>query len=470
MANTKIVCTIGPASRSPEKLKELMQAGMDVARLNFSHGSHSEYEEVIKLIRKLSREMNRPAGILQDLGGPKIRIGKIESGTIHLKPGTSFILTNRKVPGDKKEVFISYKDLPNEVEIGDTLLLSDGALELEVEDKNEQDIKCRVIVGGPLSSYKGINLPTRSIKTPSLTEKDKRDLEFGIEQGVDFLALSFVRNKADVTAAKQFMQKRNIQIPIIAKIEKHEALTNIDEIIQEVYGIMVARGDLGVDIPLEEVPLVQKELIQKSNCAGKPVITATQMLRSMTDNPRPTRAEVTDVANAILDGTDAIMLSEETAIGKYPAEAVAMMSRIAHDVESKSSSLISKYKLELTGEKSIPDAVSWAAYTLAESIKASAIITFTQSGQTARLVARFRPDHLILAPTQLEKTYQSLSLVWGVIPILFKAGRDTDETIQNTIQAALNSGLVKKGEKVVITAGIPIGIPGTTNMVKAEIV
>lgn len=468
MANTKIVCTIGPASRSPEQLKELMQAGMDVARLNFSHGSHSEYKEVIKSIRKLSREMNRPAGILQDLGGPKIRIGKIESGTIHLEPGATFILTNRKVPGDKKEVFISYKNLPNEVEIGDTLLLSDGALELEVEEKSQQDIQCRVIVGGPLSSYKGINLPTRSIKTPSLTEKDKRDLEFGIEQGVDFLALSFVRTKADITAAKQFMQKRNIQIPIIAKIEKHEALTNIDEIIQEVYGIMVARGDLGVDIPLEEVPLVQKELIQKSNCAGKPVITATQMLRSMTDNPRPTRAEVTDVANAILDGTDAIMLSEETAIGKYPAEAVAMMSRIAHDVESKSSSLISRYKPELTGEKSIPDAVSWAAYTLAESIKASAIITFTQSGQTARLVARFRPYHLVLAPTQLEKTYQSLSLVWGVIPILFEAGRDTDETIQNTINAALNSGLVKKGEKVVITAGIPIGIPGTTNMVKAE--
>lgn len=468
MAKTKIVCTIGPASRSPEKLRELMQAGMDVARLNFSHGSHPEHEEVIKSIRKLSLEINRPVGILQDLGGPKIRIGKIKAGTVHLEPGTTFILTNRKVPGDRKEVFISYKNLPDEVKIGDTLLLSDGALELEVQEKNLQDIHCRVIVGGPLSSFKGINLPTRSIKTPSLTEKDKRDLEFGIKLGVDFLALSFVRNKADVIAAKKFMQKRNVQIPIIAKIEKHEALANINEIIQEVYGIMVARGDLGVDIPLEEVPLVQKELIQKSNNAGKPVITATQMLRSMTDNPRPTRAEVTDVANAILDGTDAVMLSEETAIGKYPAEAVAMMSRIAFDVESKSSSLISRYKPEHIDEKTIPDAVSWAANTLAESIKASAIITFTQSGQTARLVARFRPDHLVLAPTQLEKTYRNLSLVWGVIPILFKAGRDTDETIKNTIQAALNSGLVKKGEKVVITAGIPIGIPGTTNMVKAE--
>lgn len=445
-----------------------MQAGMDVARLNFSHGKHPEHKEVIISIRKLSREMNRPAGILQDLGGPKIRIGKIKAGTVQLDSGTTFILTNRKVPGDKKEVFISYEDLPNEVEIGDSLLLSDGALELEVQEKNERDIKCRVIVGGPLSSYKGINLPTRSIKTPSLTEKDKRDLEFGIKQGVDFLALSFVRNKADVIAAKQFMQEREVQIPIIAKIEKHEALSNINEIIQEVYGVMVARGDLGVEIPLEEVPRVQKDLIQRSNRAGKPVITATQMLRSMTDNPRPTRAEVTDVANAILDGTDAIMLSEETAIGKYPAEAVAMMSRIAQDVESKSSSLISRFKPELTGEKSIPDSVSWAAYTLAESIKAAAIITFTQSGQTARLVARFRPDHPVLAPTQLEKTYQRLSLVWGVIPILFEAGRDTDETIRNTIQAALNSGLVKKGDKVVITAGIPIGIPGTTNMVKAE--
>ncbi|TFG54709.1 MAG: pyruvate kinase, partial [Candidatus Aminicenantes bacterium] len=313
MAKTKIVCTIGPASRSPRILKKLIQAGMNVARLNFSHGTHSEHLIVLRLIRGLSRELDRPVAVLQDLAGPKIRVGKIAAGTISLKPGALFTLTSRRVPGGTGQVSISYPHLPAEVRPGDALLLSDGALELVVLKTSTRDIVCRVVVGGPLVSHKGINLPSRSIKAPSLTRKDKVDLAFGIRHGVDYVALSFVRGAGDIAAARRFIQKRGADIPLVAKIEKHEALDHIDEIISAADAVMVARGDLGVETPLENIPQVQKMLIQKANRSGKPVITATQMLRSMVDGPRPTRAEVTDVANAVLDGTDAVMLSEETA-------------------------------------------------------------------------------------------------------------------------------------------------------------
>ncbi len=469
MPRTKIVCTIGPASRSPKILKELIQGGMNVARLNFSHGTQSEHLEVIERIRSLAAKSGKPVAILQDLAGPKIRIGKIKAGIITLESGALFTLTNQQNFGDEKRVSISYPDLPKDVKQGDTLLLSDGALELEVLEATDQDVRCRVIIGGSLSSFKGINLPSRSIKAPSMTKKDKEDLAFGIEKEVDYVALSFVRSAVDAILARNFIEKRRSAIPIIAKIEKHEALENIDEIIHVVDGIMIARGDLGVETPLEKVPLVQKLLIQKSNQAGKPVITATQMLRSMVDNPRPTRAEVTDVANAILDGTDAVMLSEETAIGKFPVESVSTMARIAEDAESGFPFETWANRLGPKSEKSLPEAVGRAACNLAESINASSIITFTQTGSTASLVAKYRPRRPILAMTPLEKTYRRLELVWGVVPFLSETIKDTDEMIDRAFKIALQSGIVKRGQIVVITAGVPVGVPGTTNLIKAEV-
>jgi len=470
MPRTKIVCTIGPSSSSPGILEQLIKAGMNVARLNFSHGTRPEHGKVIMHIRKISNRLGRPVAILQDLAGPKIRIGEIENGVVTLNSGELFTLTNRRVLGDKKVVTINYPGLLKEIKPGDTLLLSDGALELKVVETNTQDIKCRVIVGGPLSSNKGINLPTGSIKTPILTGKDKDDLAFGIEHEVDFVALSFVRNAKDVEDVRRFMKRqKGSGIPIIAKIEKHEALRNIDEIIKLVDGIMVARGDLGVEIPLEKVPRVQKMLIEKTNKFAKPVITATQMLRSMVDSRRPTRAEVTDVANAILDGTDALMLSEETAIGNYPVESVRMMAKIAEDTESGFPFDTWSQKYSAQNLKSVQESVSRRACDLAEDIGARLIITFTQSGSTARMVSKHRPRPVILAATPVKETYRRLALVWGVIPILSKTMKSTDQMIAAVIKEALNSGLVSHGEKIVITAGIPLGISGNTNLIKAEV-
>ena len=468
MPRTKIICTIGPKSRSPEILERLIRAGMNVARLNFSHGSQSEHGEVIASIRGIAKQLGYPVAILQDLSGPKIRTGKIEEGPITLEPGGIFILTNRQVAGNKHEVSITYPDLPKEILPGDKLLLSDGALELEVLETDGEDIKCRVTVGGPLSSHKGINLPTRSIRVSSFTDKDKNDLAFGIEQEVDYVALSFVKAASDIVEVKRFIQGRDSNIPVIAKIEKHEALKGIDEIIEVVDGIMVARGDLGVEIPLEKVPLVQKMLIGKSNCAGKPVITATQMLRSMVDNPRPTRAEVTDVANAIFDGTDAVMLSEETATGSYPVEAVGMMVKIAEDAESGFPFDDWIHHFDITNIKAVPEAVSRAACHLAEDIDASSIVTFTYSGSTARLVSKHRPRRPILALTPLEKTYRQLSLTWGVLPTLCEKMDSTDGMIEKAIKTALESGKVRRGDRIVITAGLPLHEPGTTNLIKIE--
>jgi pyruvate kinase len=468
MPKTKIICTIGPKSRSPETLERLIRAGMNVARLNFSHGTQTEHGEVITSIRRITKHLGYPVAILQDLSGPKIRIGKIEEGAITLEPGEILTLTNRQVSGNKHEVSITYHDLPKEIQPGDTLLLSDGALELEVLETDNQNIKCRVTVGGPLSSNKGINLPTRSIRASSFTDKDRDDLAFGIERGVDYVALSFVRTASDIVEAKQFIQERESNVPVIAKIEKHEALENIDEIVEVVDGIMVARGDLGVEIPLEKVPLIQKMLIEKSNRAGKPVITATQMLRSMVDSPRPTRAEVTDVANAILDGTDAVMLSEETATGNYPVEAVGMMVKIAEDAESGFPHDLWIYRYKSQNIKTVPEAVSYAACGLAENINASSIVTFTYSGSTARLVSKYRPRPSILALTPLERTYRQLALTWGVTPIICEKMNSTDEMIEKAIKTALESGQAKRGERIVITAGLPLHVPGTTNLIKTE--
>ncbi len=468
MPRTKIVCTLGPASRSPEVIERMIAAGMDVARLNFSHGTRSEHSEVIAAVRSIASHLGRAIAIIQDLAGPKIRIGPIKDGPIFVQPGSSLTLTNRQVPGDEREISTTYPDLPKNVLPGDTLLLSDGALELEVLETTDTDIRCKVVIGGPLSSQKGINLPNRSIKAPSLTDKDREDLVFGIQQQVDYVALSFVRTASDVLEARRLIEERGGDIPLIAKIEKHEALNNIDEIIQVADGVMVARGDLGIETPLERVPLVQKMLIEKSNRAGKPVITATQMLRSMVDAPRPTRAEVTDVANAVFDGTDAVMLSEETAIGKYPVEAVAMMAKIAEDAESGFPFDVWMERAAARSDVAPPEAVGQASCHLARDVNAAAIVTFTQSGSTARLVAKHRPRHTILAPTPLEETYRRLSLVWGVVPILSESMANTDEMISKALSAALESGLVHRGQRVVITAGAPVGVRGTTNLIKVD--
>jgi len=441
---------------------------MNVARLNFSYGTHSEHLNVLRLIRRLSRELNRPVAVLEDLAGPKIRVGEIAAGVVNLKPGALFTLTSRKVPGGEGQVSISYRHLPAEVRPGDTLLLSDGALELVVLKTSARDIVCRVVIGGQLVSHKGINLPSRSIKAPSLTRKDKIDLAFGIRHGVDYVALSFVRDAGDISAVRRFIEKRGAAIPLVAKIEKHEALDHIDEIISAADAVMVARGDLGVETPLENIPQVQKMLIRKTNRSGKPVITATQMLRSMVDGPRPTRAEVTDVANAVLDGTDAVMLSEETAVGRYPLEALRTMVKVAEDAESALPYEAWTWRRSAEPVKTLAEAVALSASTLAENIRAACLITFTSSGSTARLVSRCRPGCSIVAPTPRLSTYRRLALVWGVVPILTKRLKTADGMIRQARRAALSAQLAAKGQNVVITAGVPFGVPGTTNLIKAE--
>jgi pyruvate kinase len=470
MPRAKIVCTIGPASNSPAVLEHLVRSGMNVARLNFSHGTHEEHAANIRAIREISDSSGRAVAILQDLAGIKLRLGDIAGGSVRLEAGARFTLTNRPVPGDAREASIAYPDLPKSVRPGDKLLLADGDIELEALETNDRDIVCRVVSGGMISSHKGINLPTRSIDAPSLTEKDLKDLAFGIAQGVDFVALSFVRRAGNVSDARRFIESCGASIPLIAKIEKHEALGNIDGILDASDGIMVARGDLGVETPLQHVPLLQKMLIAKANRAGKPVITATQMLRSMVDCPRPTRAEAADVANAILDGTDAVMLSEETASGRYPVESLDMMVRIAEDAETAFPYDVWRERITAAGVQSLQEAVADAACTLADDMGAAAIVACTQSGSAARLVARHRPRQPILALTPLPETCLGLSLVWGVAPIRIEPSRSTDELMDRVPGIALASGHVKTGDRIVITAGIPVGVSGSTNTIKAAVV
>src|SRR5215472_14900470 len=412
---TKIVCTIGPASDSEDMIAKLVDAGMNVARLNFSHGTGEYLRSLVQKIKHVRKSMNKPVAILQDLQGPKIRIGIIGNNVVQLHRGNEFILTTDDVPGDANRASVSLKTLPKEVKAGHRILLADGNIELVAEKVTPTEIHCRVVVGGPLSSHKGINLPASRLHVDSLTEKDREDIVIGLGEGVDAIALSFVRKASDIQACRKVVKEHGGSVPIIAKIEKHEAVQHIDSIIAVSEGIMVARGDLGVEIDLEKVPLVQKAIIHKCNAMGKPVITATQMLLHMVDNPRPTRAEATDVANAILDGTDAVMLSEETAAGKYPTEAVMMMDRIARAAES----ILDELKFEnIPIESGTNHAISRSSYFIAKEIGAAAIITPTWSGSTASLVARFRPKQPILAMTPNDAALDFLSLCWGVIPIL----------------------------------------------------
>lgn len=466
---TKIVCTIGPASESSQVLKSLMKAGMDVARLNFSHGTHEEHLRKIKEIRKLSDRLKRPVTVLQDLSGPKIRVGKVKEGGIHLKRGETFILTNRRILGDEKGVSVTYPSLPMEVKSGDTLLLADGAIELEVLKSNGQDIECRVIVGGTLTSNKGINFPTGTIRVSPFTKKDREDLLFGIRNGVDMVSLSYVKDAGDIERVKRFLKKHSALLPVIAKIERKEALEKIDEILLSSDGIMVARGDLGVETPIEKVPNVQKMLIRKANVLGKPVITATQMLRSMVDQNRPTRAEATDVVNAIYDGTDAVMLSEETAIGRFPVETVRMMAKISCAAEEQFpfDQFLSREIAEAAG---LPQAISYAASFLSEKVKAVAIVVPTESGSTARWVSRLRPRHPIIALSRHLSTVRSLNLCWGVSPFLVPEWKDTDDMLERSKQIPKELGVASPGDRIVIIAGVPISIPGTTNLIKVEVV
>ena len=465
MRKTKIVCTIGPASENEEVLEALILNGMNVARLNFSHGSHEGHLAKIKMIRALADKLSQPVAILQDLAGPKIRIGSIPDPGIVLSAGNRFILTSRSIEGNDQAVSLGYKDLPKEVKTGDRLLLADGLMELWVESTSDTDIVCKVVTGGILTSHKGINLPTGTIRTSSLTPKDRDDLLFGLKHDVDFIALSFVKTADDIRMVKEIIASQGKDTPVIAKIEKHEALENIDEIMDISEGIMVARGDLGVEIPPEDVPLIQKRLIAKANTAGKPVITATQMLRSMVSSPRPTRAEAADVANAVLDGTDAIMLSEETASGEYPAQAVVYMSRLAMAAETGFP--FEKY-LAMIPQKDVSESVAHACCILASHLEAKTIVAHTQSGMTARHIARFRPRQPIIALSPHIHTVRHLCLSWGCHPRLVGRLNNTDEMIETASQASLTAGDARAGDLIVITVGHPIGVTGTTNMLRVK--
>lgn len=470
MKKTKIVCTIGPASESKDVFRQLVINGLDVARLNFSHGDHEEHGQRINTIKEVRWELNRPIAILLDTKGAEIRTGKFKDGEVELVEGQNFIITTRDVLGDNTISNVSYDGLPEDINVGDTILIDDGLVGLKVKKIiNDTDIECIVENGGAVSNHKGVNVPKVKLNLPAVTEKDKSDIKFGIEKDVDFIAASFIRKASDVLAIREILEDSDVHhIQIISKIENQEGLDNIDEIIKVSDGIMIARGDLGVEIPTEEIPLAQKEIIKKCNRAGKPVITATQMLDSMMRNPRPTRAEVTDVANAIFDGTDAIMLSGETAIGKYPVGAVKIMSDIAKRTESAIDyeGLLGAKAVEK--ETLVTDAISYATCRIAADLGASAILTATATGFTARMVSKFRPAVTIIAAVTDEHIRRRLSLSWGVYTVLTKRFHSTDDVIVASVNRALDAELINNGDLIVITAGVPVGATGTTNLIKVH--
>ena len=468
---TKIVATIGPATSSPEMLKAIIEAGATTLRLNFSHGTHADHQRSIRLIRQTAFELNRPVAILQDLQGPKIRLGKFETGSVVVAKGDRFTLTNRPIIGQQDISCVTYDYLADEVPLGSRILLDDGRVEMLVEEINREkgDLHCRVTVGGPLSNSKGVNFPGVYLSVKAMTDKDREDLMFGLDQGVDWVALSFVRNPQDMIEIKELISSTGKQVPVIAKIEKHEAIEQMEAVLALCDGVMVARGDLGVELPAEDVPILQKRLIVTANRLGIPIITATQMLDSMVNNPRPTRAEVSDVANAILDGTDAVMLSNETAVGKFPVEAVATMARIAERIEQEESLNTNARQVRDT-RRSIPNAISQAVGQIAEQLGAAAIMTLTQTGATARNVSKFRPQTRILAVTPHVNVARQLQLVWGVKPLLVLELPSTGQTFQAAINVAQEHQLLSEGDLVVMTAGTLQGISGSTDLIKVEVV
>lgn len=473
LKKTKIVCTIGPASESKEILTTLIKEGMDVARLNFSHGNYEEHAERIKNIREAAKEMNKTIGILLDLQGPEIRTAKFENGAAELVRGEYVYITMEDVLGTKERFTVSYKGLINDVEKGMTISLDDGLIELTVIDINHEknEIKTEVTNGGTIKDRKGVNVPSAQVNLPSITDKDKADIKFGIEQEVDFIAASFVRHPKDVFAIKKTLEENNGEhLQIISKIENQQGVDNFSKILDASYGIMVARGDLGVEIPPEDVPLVQKRLIQECNNVGKPVITATQMLDSMQWDPRPTRAEASDVANAILDGTDAIMLSGETAAGEFPIESVQTMNRIALKTESGLDHATILKKRSQKTLITITDAISQSVTHTAANLGVSAIITPTQSGHSARMVAKYRPKAPIIAVTFNEYVKRRLSLVWGIYAIRGQEAETTDELLDTAVNMGLETKIIERGCKVIITAGVPVGVSGTTNLMKVHVI
>ncbi|MEM6424398.1 MAG: pyruvate kinase [Cyanobacteria bacterium P01_D01_bin.128] len=469
LRRTKIVATIGPATQDALTLRALIEAGATTLRLNFSHGTHEDHQRSLRLIRQLSFELNQPVGILQDLQGPKIRLGKFEQGFIHVSAGDPFILTSRPIAGTQTISSITYEPLADEVPAGSTILLDDGRVEMRVEsvDRDARDVHCRVVVGGKLSNSKGVNFPGVYLSVKALTAKDRRDLMFGLNQGVDWVALSFVRNPQDVLEIKEIIANAGKQVPVIVKIEKHEAIEQMEAILSLSDGVMVARGDLGVELPAEEVPILQKRLITTANRLGIPVITATQMLDSMASNPRPTRAEVSDVANAILDGTDAVMLSNETAVGNYPVEAVATMARIALRTEQEN---VNWNRDRHSHSRAIPNAISQAVGRIAHQLQAAAIMTLTKTGATARNVSKFRPHSPILAVTPDVNVARRLQMVWGVRPLLVVDLSSTAQTFKAAMNVAQEKALLHDGDLVVMTAGTLQGVSGSTDLIKVELV
>lgn len=472
LKKTKIVCTIGPSSESPEILEELILNGMNVARLNFSHGNHEEHLAKIKTIKKVRRKLNEPVAIMLDTKGPEIRTGNFNVDEVFLKPDDIFTLTTRDVEGTQDIVSVSYEGLPNDVEVGSNIFIDDGLVQLEVIDiKDGTDVICKAMNNGVLSNHKGVNLPGRQTNLPSLTPKDIDDIKFGIENDIDFIAASFVRKKEDVYDIRRVLEDHGGEhIKIFSKVESQEGVDNLEEIIEASDGIMIARGDLGIEIRTELIPIVQKEMIRKTNLAAKPVITATQMLDSMIRNPRPTRAETTDVANAIIDGTDCVMLSGETAGGKYPVEAVRTMRNICITTELSDDFRKNIYETDISSSNTTTNAIAKNTCQIAKQLDAKAIISCTSSGNTSRIISKFKPQTNSVAATTTDRVARQLSVVWGVYPIVIQEAGETDELIDRAIFGAIDNGFVSEGDLTVVTAGIPLGISGNSNLIKVHII
>ncbi len=466
MRKTKIICTIGPVSQSEEKIRELMLAGMNVGRFNFSHGDHEEQQGKYERMRKVSKELGLPVAALLDTKGPEIRLRDFEEKKVLLEAGQRFCLTTEDIMGTRERVSISYKNLINDVSVGTTILIDDGLIEMTVEELTDTDIVCRVNNGGPVSNRKGVNVPGVDLTMPYISETDRKDILFGAQLGFDIVAASFVRTKEDVLEIRKLLEEHNSKMMIVSKIESMQGVKNLDEIIEVSDGIMVARGDLGVEVPLEELPILQKQIIRKTLAKGKQVITATQMLESMMHNPRPTRAETTDIANAIYDGTTAIMLSGESAQGMYPIEAVQTMARIAERTENAIDYTEQLRKQQVHSCGDITTAVSHATCTLAADLNVKAIITVTMSGFTAGMISRFRPDCQVIGCTAKRLVWRQLNLMWGVKPLLIAEENTAEDLFQAAVDAALEAGYIAKGDKVILTAGVPLGVSGNTNQIR----
>lgn len=465
MRRTKIICTIGPASDSVERLRELMQAGMNVARFNFSHGTHEEQREKFRKVVQAREELGLPIATMLDTKGPEIRLRDFEGGRVELINGQQFVLTTEEILGTARRAAISYKNLKNDIEEGTTILIDDGLIEMTVEEIRGEEIVCRVVNGGFISNHKGVNVPGAVLSMPYISEVDRADILFGIEMGYDLLAASFVRCKEDVLEVRRILEEHGGDMKIIAKIENMQGIQNLEEILQVSDGIMVARGDMGVEIPFEEVPILQKKMIKMANDLGKHVITATQMLESMIKNPRPTRAETTDIANAIYDGTTAIMLSGESAAGKYPVEAVKTMAKIAESAEKDIDYGLRMRRDDHEQGADITTALAYATCSAAMDLKAAAIITVTLSGFTAQAISRFKPGNRIIGCTVREKVSRQLNLLWGVTPLMIREEETAEALFASAVAEAKKAGLVHAGDVVVLTAGVPLGMAGTTNMI-----